>query len=82
MQALADGEFDALVYDAPILRYLAGEEFSGTVSVLPVVFERQDYAIGLTLDSPVRKAVNRALLEIISDDSWGDVLYEYLGTSR
>ncbi|MEQ8767837.1 MAG: transporter substrate-binding domain-containing protein [Planctomycetota bacterium] len=76
---IASGKLKAVVYDAPILKYLVNEEFPESVTVLPMVFERQDYAIGLPLDSPLRKDFNRALLEITSSDEWRDILYRYLG---
>lgn len=80
--ALTDGRAGAAVYDAPILRYLAHEQFEGRVAVLPGTFQRQDYAIALPLESPLRKSINRALLERISDASWNDTLYRYLGATR
>lgn len=79
LAGLANGSFGAMVYDAPILRYHVSDSFSDDVTVLPVEFERQDYAIGLPLESPLRKAVNRAMLEIISGEDWDDVLYDHLG---
>lgn len=82
LTALAGGEARAVVYDAPILSYLSLTEFEGEVTVLPVTFERQDYAIGLPLGSPLRKAINAALLEHVGGRSWEETLVEYLGAAR
>ncbi len=82
LEALGERRMKAVVYDAPILRYLALTEFEDSVTVLPVTFERQDYAIALPLDSSLRKAINKALLERVSSESWQDVLYTYLGTQQ
>ena len=82
LQSLADGRAKAAVYDAPILRYLVLNEFESKLSVLPVTFKRQDYAIALPLDSPLRKAINKSLLARVSSDAWNDVLYKYLGLSE
>lgn len=82
MQALVDKEARAAVYDAPILNYLALTQFDGQVSVLPVTFERQDYAFALPLNSPLRKAVNKALLERVSSEEWADLLYKYMGVNQ
>jgi polar amino acid transport system substrate-binding protein len=79
LQLVADREIDAFVYDAPLLRYLANGEFRGKVEVLPVRFERQDYAIGLPPNSPIREPVNRILLRKIGQREWQDTLYRYLG---
>jgi len=79
LQAIANGRIDALVYDAPILRYLANEHYRGTIHVLPNRFERQDYGIGLPTGSPLREPINQALLKIISAPEWQEMLRHYLG---
>ncbi len=79
LQALARGDIEAFVYDAPILRYLSKTELAGRVRVLPVTFFRQDYAIALPQDSQLREPINQALLEEIQQRGWGDVLERYLG---
>jgi ABC-type amino acid transport substrate-binding protein len=79
LQALASGKIDAMVYDAPILRYTSNTELKGTIDVLPIVFERQDYSIALSDKSPLREPINRVLLEKIHQPTWQDILYRYLG---
>jgi len=80
LEALADGRVRAVVYDAPILRYLASTSFPEELTVLPSTFERQDYAIALPLGSELRKPINAALLARTSGEGWSDTLYEYLGS--
>ncbi len=82
MSALASGEVDAVVYDAPILRYLSGEVGEGALQVLPRVFERQDYGIGLPAGSPLREPLNRALLEQVNSSWWTETLHRYLGSAK
>ena len=82
VQSLSDGNTQAVVYDAPILRYLTMRSFQETVTVLPVIFERQDYAIALPLHSALRKSVNTSLLKHVSGEDWHDVLYKYLGANQ
>jgi ABC-type amino acid transport substrate-binding protein len=79
LQATVDGKIDALVYDAPILRYLVNNNFRGKLDVLPYTFLRQDYGIGLPAGSPLREPINRVLLEEINRPEWQDILYRYLG---
>jgi polar amino acid transport system substrate-binding protein len=79
LQALSHKVIDAMVYDAPLLRYLAITDFKGMIEVLPVTFERQDYGIALQAGSVLRESINRVLLETINSDAWQDVLYRYLG---
>jgi polar amino acid transport system substrate-binding protein len=79
LQAVAEGKIQALVYDAPLLRYLINQEFKGSLQVLPNTFLRQDYGIALASRSPLRETVNRVLLQKISESAWQDTVYKYLG---
>jgi polar amino acid transport system substrate-binding protein len=79
LNALAQGELEALVYDAPLLRYLAMTEFQTTVAVLSVTFDRQDYGIAFPTGSPLREPVNRLLLQKIRQADWQEVLTRHLG---
>ncbi len=77
-EALRKGRIDAFAYDQPILAWMIREgglsaELSG------VRFEPQDYAIALRSGSPLRKAINIALLEAEQSDWWREVLFRYLG---
>jgi len=78
-QLVASGDVDAMVYDAPILQYVAKTELGGRVVVLPNVFERQDYGFALPDGSPLRQPINRALLEELGRDDWRALLARYLG---
>jgi polar amino acid transport system substrate-binding protein len=79
LQAVAEGKIQALVYDAPLLRYLINQGFKGELQVLPNTFLRQDYGIALPAGSPLRETVNRVLLQKISEPAWQDTVYKYLG---
>lgn len=79
--AIADGQIEAMVYDAPLLRYTANQKFQGQLDVLPETFLRQDYAIALPEKSPLRESINRVLLQKIAEPAWQDTLYRYLGGS-
>lgn len=82
IEAVASGTAVAAVYDQPILRYLTHERPKGDVDVLETTFERQDYAFALPLESPLRKEINRALLERLSGGEWLKVREKYLGAVR
>lgn len=73
-------QFDALLYDAPVLRYLIAREYSQRLEVLPGVFERQYYALGLRPGSPLRETVNHDLMEIIRQPAWQEVVTRFLGS--
>lgn len=76
---LSAGRADAVVYDAPILRYLVKEGHGSTLRVLPTVFARQDYGIALPTGSPLREEMNRQILEITRTPEWNRMLEVYLG---
>jgi len=82
LEALAAGEADAVVYDAPILKYLAKEKFPGAVNVLPSTFLRQDYAIAVPPGSPLRETLDRVLEHEIRSPRWQEVIYHYLGRNE
>jgi ABC-type amino acid transport substrate-binding protein len=76
---LADGGADAVVYDAPILRWMIAEQHAGVLRVLPAVVRRQDYGIALPQQSPARERINALLLETIRGEDWQGLVQRYLG---
>lgn len=82
LKSLVAGECDAVVYDAPILRYQTYQNYSGEAFVLPVTFERQNYAIALPTDSELREPINQVLLRQTSSPEWNEVLATYFGESQ
>ncbi|MEM9386227.1 MAG: transporter substrate-binding domain-containing protein [Pseudomonadota bacterium] len=77
--ALAVGEADAVVYDMPILRYIAAIQAHDTVRVLPNQFAHQDYGIALPNGSPLREAMNQEILRHTRSGEWERLLATYLG---
>lgn len=76
---LARGQVDAVVYDAPILQYLARQNYHGRIAVLPRTFIRQDYAIALPQGSPLREKLNLALEREVRSPRWQELIARYLG---
>jgi polar amino acid transport system substrate-binding protein len=63
LSALTEGQIDALVWDAPLLRTMIAEHPDLAVELVPGVFERQDYALAVGEGSELREAINRVLPE-------------------
>ena len=82
LQSLADGECDAVVYDAPILKYQTYQNWSGQAFVLPATFERQNYAFALPSGSELLEPINRVLLRQTSSPKWEEVLATYFGETQ
>jgi len=81
LRAIEAGEIEALVYDAPILRYLIHHEFKGGLEVLPHTFQREDYGIALSKSSSLREPINRIILTKIQGREWQANLHRYLGSA-
>jgi ABC-type amino acid transport substrate-binding protein len=79
LEALAAGEIDAFVHDAPIVRWLIQKRGAGALTVLPRVIERQEYAFVLPPNSPLREDINRVLLYEIRRERYAATLRQYLG---
>lgn len=79
LEALTQNKVGAVVYDAPILRYVVHRDFPGAIHVLSATFERQDYAIALPVDSRLRERINQAMLQSLSRPEWNETLHRYLG---
>ena len=80
LTALDKGEVDAVVYDQPLLKFQihSNSEFEG-LTVLPHIFDFQQYALALEVDSDLREPINRTLVEMISSENWEDLLLSYFG---
>jgi len=79
LKALDKHEVDAVVYDKPLLQYLVKQDYENSLKVDDSLFEHQYYGIAFPEGSSLREPVNRALLEIIEQDKWQDILSKYLG---
>jgi polar amino acid transport system substrate-binding protein len=79
MQAVQQGEAEAVVYDLPIMQYRNGELGRGGLRLLPGTFENQSYAFALANGSPYRERINLELLRAVGEDDWAKVQRLYLG---
>jgi polar amino acid transport system substrate-binding protein len=79
LERLAAGDADAVLYDAPILRYLVRTGYADQLRVLPQELQRQDYGIALPEGSLLREPINRVLLDIVRSADWQPSLERYLG---
>lgn len=79
LDALARDEVEAVVYDAPVLQYLVHNHHPNELLVLPHVFARQNYAIGLRAGLPGKEAMNRVLLERVESPWFEDLQRRHLG---
>lgn len=79
VSALNDGDLDAVVHDAPILRTTLNSGDYSKLLVLDRLVRPEDYAFVVAQGSPLREQLNPALLEVIQDDDWQRMNASYLG---
>ena len=78
LAAVDSGAAAACVYDTPILKFALQDH--PALVLLPVTFEPANYAIVLPQHSPLREAIDVALLEHVQGDAWRARVERYLGT--
>lgn len=78
LEALAEEEVDAIVYDKTVMRYLVSQhQLDNEVQLLPVTFNKQYRTFLLPKGSPLYEAVNPALVNRIHQADWPEVLRRY-----
>lgn len=78
LRAVADGELDAMVYDAALLQYHA-QRYDDDIVVLPNTFRPQAYGFALPQGSALRESINRVLLRELSSERFHALREHYLG---
>jgi polar amino acid transport system substrate-binding protein len=83
LMALDDGRLDAIVGDDVVLKYTIkkaqAEGMHETLSVLPFVFEKQNYAFALPDESPHLEKLNQNLLSVRDTPEWKMEIVKYIG---
>jgi polar amino acid transport system substrate-binding protein len=79
VQALDEHEVEAVVYDAPVLLYYAAHEGKGRVSLVGSIFRKESYGIAFPLQSPHRKRVNEALLQLKENGTYDQLYRKWFG---
>lgn len=73
LDQLLQGEVQAIVFDAPSLRYWAARSGSGRLQVVGPVFQPEKYGIALKQHSPLREQIDEALLAMYADGTYEDI---------
>lgn len=78
-KALQVKAVDAVVYDAPVLRYYANTRGKGKVEVVGKLFDRQYYGFAVRHGSPLREVINRDLLALVESGEFATILEKWFG---
>ena len=77
LNELAAGRVDAVVYDEPLLRWTIAQQHGDRLRTLPLILERQDYALATPPGSELREALSRGVLERIAEPRWRQRLADF-----
>jgi len=78
-KALAAKQVDAVVFDAPVLQYIAAHEGSGQVTVVGPVFHAEDYGFAFKNGSDLRRQVDATLLTMREDGAYDQISDKWFG---
>jgi polar amino acid transport system substrate-binding protein len=78
---LESGQVQAIVFDAPVLRYYANHEGRDKVKLVGALFNIENYGIALPQGSPLREPLNLALLRVFEDGTYDDIYARWFGES-
>lgn len=79
--AIGKGGLDAIVHDAPVLRYFATTQGRGTTRVVGSVFKPEKYGIVMAQGSRYVEPVNRALLALRENGSYDEIYRRWFGAT-
>ena len=78
-QAILEGGYDAVVFDAPVLRFYAAHRGAGAVTMAGVVFQEEDHGFVFPVGSGLRKPINQALLSMREDGAYDRIEQKWFG---
>ncbi len=79
--ALTNGKLDAVVHDAPVLRYFSATRGRGHARVVGQIFKPEKYGILFPQGSARVETLNRALLSLREDGSYHRIYTRWFGAS-
>lgn len=78
-KALQRGDIDALIFERAILGHMIKEYAWTDLEVLPQTLAVHDYALAIPTGSPLKEAVNRAVLKVTQTPEWTELVERYVG---
>jgi polar amino acid transport system substrate-binding protein len=78
-QALMNEDVDAVVYDAPVLQYIASHEGASSATVVGPIFQPQNYGFAFRNGGDLRRDVDATLLAMREDGSYDQLMTKWFG---
>lgn len=76
---LREEGYDAVVFDAPVLRYYVAHRGEGVAVLAGPVFREEDQGFVTRIDSPLRKPINQALFRMREDGTYNLIKEKWFG---
>ena len=76
------GEFDAVIFDKPILAYYANNRGVENARLVGRVFQPENYGIALPTGSPLREQLDQSLLKLRESGTYDRLRVKWFGTNR
>lgn len=78
-QLLSEEGYDAVVFDAPVLRYYVAHRGQGVAVMAGPVFQEEDQGFVLNINSPLRKPIDQTLLRMHEDGTYNLIKEKWFG---
>ena len=82
LDALKSGNVQAVVFDAPILKYYVNKLGPDDFLLVPGLFEKNNYGFGLQQDSLMRERINQVLLNLNENGVTDDLKKKWFGEDK
>ena len=82
LDALKRGNVQAVVFDAPILKYYVNKLGPDEFTLVDGLFERNNYGFGLQQDSPLRERINQVLLNLSETGLTNELKTKWFGATQ
>src|SRR5262249_52384604 len=76
---LLNGQVDAIVYDAPVLRYYIQTSGNSDLQLVGQEFDTEKYGIALPTGSSYREPINRSTLKLLEDGTYRQIYERWFG---
>lgn len=76
---LREEGYDAVVFDAPVLRYYVAHRGEGVAVTAGPIFQEEDQGFVFNIDSPLRKPINQALFRMREDGTYNLIKEKWFG---
>ncbi|WP_445167153.1 transporter substrate-binding domain-containing protein [Mycolicibacterium sp. Dal123E01] len=81
-KAIEQGHQEAVVFDAPVLRYYVSHQGAGKAEMTGSKFHDEDYGLAFRVGSDLRKPIDGALLAIREDGTYQTIYRKWFGSEE